>query len=108
MLGDSDLEVSVIGFGAWGIGGAPFWSNEGDENSARAIMKSYDLGVNFFDTSPTYGNAESLVGELKREYQERVIVATKAGLRPDGVRDFSVSFLNKEALEYDKMLLIMI
>ena len=37
-----------------------------------------------------------LVGELKSAYKEKVIVATKAGLRPDGVRDFSVSFLNKE------------
>jgi len=46
MLGDSDLNVSVIGFGAWGIGGSPFWSNEGDAVSSRAIMKSYDLGIN--------------------------------------------------------------
>ena len=30
-LGSSDLKVSVIGYGAWGIGGAPFWNNEGDE-----------------------------------------------------------------------------
>ena len=57
MLGDSDLNVSVIGFGAWGIGGSPFWSNEGDSVSARAIMKAYDLGVNFFDTAPVYGLA---------------------------------------------------
>ena len=32
-LGDSDLKVSVIVFGAWGIGGSPFWSNEGDTSS---------------------------------------------------------------------------
>jgi len=53
MLGGSDLNVSVIGFGAWGIGGSPFWSNEGDAVSARAIMKSYDLGVNFL-TRPQF------------------------------------------------------
>ena len=51
LLGDSGLKVSVIGFGAWGIGGAPFWSNEGDTISARAIMKSFELGIYFFDTA---------------------------------------------------------
>ena len=30
-LRTSDLNISVVGFGAWGIGGAPFWTNEGDE-----------------------------------------------------------------------------
>jgi aryl-alcohol dehydrogenase-like predicted oxidoreductase len=66
-------------------------------NEAKEILRrAVDFGINFFDTSPTYGNAESITGELKSAYKEKVIVATKAGLRPDGVRDFSVSFLNKE------------
>ena len=47
-LGNSDLEVSIIGFGAWGIGGAPFWDTEGEAASARALEKSYELGINFF------------------------------------------------------------
>jgi aryl-alcohol dehydrogenase-like predicted oxidoreductase len=36
-LGNSDLKVSAIGYGAWGIGGAPFWKNEGDGNSLDSI-----------------------------------------------------------------------
>ena len=92
--------VSRVGFGTSQIANTDH-KYEGAKyvplSEAREILRmAVDLGVNFFDTSPTYGNAESLVGELKREYQERIIVATKAGLRPDGVRDFSVSFLNKE------------
>ena len=83
MLGDSDLEVSVIGFGAWGIGGFPFWSNEGDASSARAIIRSYELGINFFDTAPVYGfgHSEELLGQTLKPFRDKVIYATKCGLR---------------------------
>lgn len=83
MLGDSDLEISVIGFGAWGIGGAPFWKNEGDAISSRAIIKSYELGINFFDTAPVYGfgHSEELIGKTLRPFRDKVVYATKCGLR---------------------------
>ena len=82
MLGDSGLKVSVIGFGAWGIGGAPFWSNEGDYSSIRAIMRSYELGINFFDTAPVYGfgHSEKLLGKTLKPFRDSVIYATKCGL----------------------------
>ncbi|MCH8313075.1 MAG: aldo/keto reductase [Nitrospinae bacterium] len=81
-LGDSDLEVSVIGFGAWGIGGAPFWSTEGDHPSCKAILKAFDLGVNFFDTAPVYGfgHSEELLGKTLKPVRDKVILATKCGL----------------------------
>ncbi len=82
-LGNSDLEVSVVGFGAWGIGGAPFWKNEGDEASKSAIAKAADLGVNFFDTAPVYGfgRSEELIGEALKSRRDKVFIATKCGLR---------------------------
>lgn len=81
-LGDSDLEVSVIGFGAWGIGGAPFWSTEGDHPSCKAILKAVDLGINFFDTAPVYGfgHSEELLGKTLKSVRDKVILATKCGL----------------------------
>jgi len=81
-LGDSDLEISVIGFGAWGIGGAPFWSTEGDHPSCKAILKAVDLGVNFFDTAPVYGfgHSEELLGKTLKPVRDKVILATKCGL----------------------------
>ena len=83
VLGDSGLKVSVIGFGAWGIGGAPFWTNEGHTSSARAIMKSYELGINFFDTAPVYGfgHSEEILGKTLKPVRDKVIYATKCGLR---------------------------
>ena len=82
-LGDSELEVSIIGFGAWGVGGAPFWSNEGDAQSARAILRSYELGINFFDTAPVYGfgHSEELLGKTLKPVRREVLYATKCGLR---------------------------
>ncbi len=81
-LGDSDLNVSVIGFGAWGIGGAPFWSTEGDHPSCKAILKAFDLGINFFDTAPVYGfgHSEELLGKTLKSVRDKVILATKCGL----------------------------
>jgi aryl-alcohol dehydrogenase-like predicted oxidoreductase len=82
-LGSSDLKISTIGFGAWGIGGAPFWSSEGDNMSIKAIHKAYDLGVNFFDTAPVYGFglSERLIGKALKPVRDKVIIATKCGLR---------------------------
>ena len=82
-LGSSNLEVSVIGFGAWGIGGAPFWDTEGEAVSARALEGSYDLGINLFDTAPVYGfgRSEELIGKTLKSVRSKVIYATKCGLR---------------------------
>ncbi|MFQ5672491.1 MAG: aldo/keto reductase [Nitrospinales bacterium] len=82
-LGNSDLEVSALGFGSWGIGGAPFWNNEGDAASTRAIRKAFDLGINFFDTAPVYGfgHSEELLGKALKPVRDKVILATKCGLR---------------------------
>tara|TARA_B100000686_G_scaffold185359_1_gene192190 strand:- start:405 stop:1346 length:942 start_codon:yes stop_codon:yes gene_type:complete len=91
-----DLEVSVIGYGAWGIGGAPFWKNEGDKKSLESIRSSFDQGINFFDTAPVYGfgHSEKLIGKALKPIRDKVIVSTKCGLRWDKE---SLSALRKDA-----------
>ncbi len=81
-LGNTELNVSEIGFGSWGIGGYPFWNHEGDKKSVRAIEKAVDLGINFFDTAPVYGfgHSEELLGKTLKPVRDRVIIATKCGL----------------------------
>jgi aryl-alcohol dehydrogenase-like predicted oxidoreductase len=81
-LGKSDLKVSVIGYGAWGIGGEPFWNTEGEESSTRSIEKAIDMGVNFYDTAPVYGfgYSEELLGRALQSKRKDVIIATKCGL----------------------------
>lgn len=82
LLGNSTLNVSVIGFGAWGIGGAPFWQDEGEANSKAAIQAAYDTGITLFDTAPVYGfgYSETLIGSTLKPYRDKVIIATKCGL----------------------------
>ncbi|MEE8482989.1 MAG: aldo/keto reductase, partial [Nitrospinota bacterium] len=63
-LGSSGIDVSVIAFGAWGIGGYPFWETKGDKASVEALDASLDEGINFFDTAPVYGfgHSEKIIG----------------------------------------------
>ncbi len=77
-LGRTGLEVSEIGYGAWGIGGAQ-WGGADDDESIQALHRAIDLGLNFVDTALAYGGgrSERLVGQVVRERPETVYVATK-------------------------------
>jgi len=74
--------VSVIGFGAWAIGGKN-WGPTDDEQSKAALHAALDAGVNFIDTADVYGfgHSEELVGQVlaERGYPSDIVVATKAG-----------------------------
>ena len=77
-FGRAPFDVSEIGYGAWGIGGA-LWQGATDAESMRALHKSTDLGLIFIDTALAYGDghSERLVGQLVKERSERIYVATK-------------------------------
>jgi aryl-alcohol dehydrogenase-like predicted oxidoreductase len=77
-LGRTGLEVSEVGYGAWGLGKTQ-WIGAEDDESVRALNRAIQLGLNFIDTALAYGNghSESLVGQVVRERSETVYVATK-------------------------------
>ena len=77
-LGSTGLEVSEIGYGAWGIGGSQ-WGGADDDESVKALHRAIDLGLTFLDTALAYGDgrSERLVGRVVRERPETVHVATK-------------------------------
>lgn len=77
-FGKTGINVSEIGYGAWGIGGA-MWQGAKDDESMKALHKAVDLGVNFIDTALVYGDghSEGLVGRLVKERKEHLYVATK-------------------------------
>lgn len=77
-LGASEAEVSEIGFGAWGIGGKQ-WQGNNDQESLRALKRSFELGVDLVDTALAYGDghSECLVGKAVKETFHKVYVATK-------------------------------
>jgi aryl-alcohol dehydrogenase-like predicted oxidoreductase len=77
-LGRTGLEVSEIGYGAWGIAGDA-WLGAEDEKSLDALNRAVDLGLNFIDTALAYGggHSERLVGKILTEREETIYVATK-------------------------------
>ncbi|MBA3951994.1 MAG: aldo/keto reductase [Rubrobacter sp.] len=94
-LGRTGLEVSEVGYGAWGIGKSQ-WMGAEDDESLRALNRAIDLGLTFIDTALGYGDghSERLVGQTVRERDETVHVSTKippknltfpapSGLHPD-------------------------
>ncbi len=87
-LGKTGIKVGEIGFGAWAIGGpteasgVPIgWGKTSDDESLAAIRRARDLGVNFFDTSDSYGfgRSESLLGIVLSRKRQDVVIATKVG-----------------------------
>jgi len=77
-LGKTGLEISEVGYGAWGIGGKQ-WQGGNDADSLAALRRALELGLNFIDTALAYGDghSEQLVGEIVREAPGKVYVASK-------------------------------
>ena len=107
-LGRTGWNVSTIGFGAWAIGGGD-WGHADDAESMRALHAAIDRGVNFVDTADVYGDgrSERLVGRLRRERREEIVVATKAGRRlpaqiaADYTRENLTSFVERSLRNLD-------
>ena len=62
LLGNSDLDITLIGFGAWAIGGGDWmfgWGPQDDADSIAAITRAVDLGINWIDTAAAYGLGQS-------------------------------------------------
>jgi len=81
-LGSSDLEVPVVSFGAWAVGGWK-WGGSDDAVAIKAIDRAIDIGMTCIDTAPVYGmgHSETVVGRAIAGRRDEVIVATKCGLR---------------------------
>ena len=77
-LGRTGVQVSEVGYGAWGIGGSQ-WMGAKDDTSLRALHHAIDRGLNFIDTALAYGlgHSEQLIVQVKRDRDEEIVVATK-------------------------------
>lgn len=121
-FGNTELNVSQIGFGAWAIGGEATvggipigWGPADDEVSVSAIHAALDAGINFFDTADFYGlgHSEELLGKALRDNKD-AIIATKVGQRNINnkiILDYSAEYiihaceqslksLNRERIDY--------
>jgi len=88
-LGNSDLFITPVGFGAWAIGGSGWefaWGDQDDHASIAAIHRALELGVNWIDTAAVYGmgHSEEVVSRALKSWPgKRPYVFTKCGLRWD-------------------------
>jgi len=86
-LGNSDLNITPIGFGAWAIGGGNWefaWGSQEDSDSIGAIHKALDLGINWIDTAAIYGlgHSEVVVGRaIKSHAGPKPLIFTKCSMR---------------------------
>lgn len=83
-LGNSELEISAIAFGAWAIGGW-MWGGADEKEAVLGIEKAYDLGMTTIDTAPVYGfgKSEEIVGKSIKGKRDKIQLFTKYGLRWD-------------------------
>lgn len=88
-LGNSDLNITTIGFGAWAIGGTGYefaWGPQDDQASIDAIHRALDLGINWIDTAPGYGlgHSEEIIAKALAGWSGSTpYIFTKCGLRWD-------------------------
>jgi aryl-alcohol dehydrogenase-like predicted oxidoreductase len=83
-LGNTDLELTVVGLGTWAMGG-PWqfgWGPQDENEAIAAILKAIDLGINWIDTAAIYGcgHSEELLGIALKKTKIRPIIATKCSL----------------------------
>jgi aryl-alcohol dehydrogenase-like predicted oxidoreductase len=85
-LGNSDLRLTPIGFGAWAIGGGNWefgWGPQDDKESTAAIHRALDLGINWIDTAAIYGlgHSEEIVARALKSTHHKPLVFTKCSMR---------------------------
>jgi aryl-alcohol dehydrogenase-like predicted oxidoreductase len=86
-LGNSDLHITRVGYGAWAISGSGWqfaWGSQDDNESIAAIHRALELGVNWIDTAAVYGlgHSEEVVGRALKDWRgSKPYVFTKCGLR---------------------------
>jgi aryl-alcohol dehydrogenase-like predicted oxidoreductase len=93
-LGNSDMHITPLGFGAWAIGGGDWaysWGPQDDAESVAAIHRALDLGINWIDTAAVYGlgHSEEVVARALRGRADRPLVFTKCSLVWDANRAVS-------------------
>jgi aryl-alcohol dehydrogenase-like predicted oxidoreductase len=95
-LGDSDLQITPVGFGAWAIGGGGWefaWGSQDDSDSIAAIREALDAGVNWIDTAAVYGlgHSEEVVARALEGVRQRPYVFTKCSMVWDRQRQIGHS-----------------
>jgi myo-inositol catabolism protein IolS len=90
-LGKTDIEVSTVAMGCWGLAGGATWGPQAESDSIATVRAALDAGVNLFDTAEGYGGGESerVLGRALAGRRHEAVIATKvsrSNLSGEGVR----------------------
>jgi aryl-alcohol dehydrogenase-like predicted oxidoreductase len=79
-LGDTDINISEVGFGVWTVS-TGWWGEVDDERSVRIMRQAHERGINYFDTADTYGSGkgETLLADAFGHMRESIVISTKIG-----------------------------
>ena len=106
----SDILISKIGFGCWGIG-SDSYGDISESKSIDVLDYALSLGINFYDTSSLYGNrlSEKRLGKfINKNKNKDIVISTKAGLLPHSPfnmkRNFNKAFIEKSINKSLKLL----
>jgi len=104
-LGNSDLQLTPLGIGAWAMGGGGWrfaWGPQDDNESIAAIHHALDLGINWIDTAAVYGlgHSEEVVARALEGRSNRPYVFTKCARRWDDNREIFKS-LKADSIRYE-------
>lgn len=100
LITGTDMKVSELCLGTWVFGG-DCWGDTDDSISVRVTEEAIDSGINFIDTAPIYGagRAEVVIGKAIKGKRDKVLIATKCGLKKKGEAidvDLSAEFIRKD------------
>ena len=84
-----------LGFGTWGLGGDAYGTIS-ENDALRLLETAYDLGIRFFDTSPSYGDgrAEGILGAFQKQHSD-IQIFTKVGMLPHNSFEIPHDFSTK-------------
>ena len=108
-LGTNGPRISVVGYGAWEIGGEAYGPNPDDARVIAAIRAGIDAGINWIDTAEVYGKgrSEELVGKAVKDIRDEVLIATKvapkpvgSGYEPDSVKEAAKKSLQRMGFDH--------
>jgi aryl-alcohol dehydrogenase-like predicted oxidoreductase len=102
-LGNNDIHLSVMGLGAWAIGGGGYkygWGSQEDKDSIATIRRAVELEINWIDTAPVYGggHSEKVVGQAIKGIRDKVFISTKCGVKMAENQEDLVFSLKKESI----------
>lgn len=91
-------KISTIGLGTWSLAGVNdpnfFYKKISKKKIIEILNRSYEKGINYYDTSPAYGKSEKYIGEVFKKKRDEIIISSKIGLNKFGdKKDFTVSKL---------------